>query len=65
MNDDEVPDFLIEHIKLDLESLRQILGKGKDDIYSIVHYFLTDVVSKHTDAFIGNMNYIVEKLAIK
>lgn len=49
----EVFQFLLEHINLDIESLHQILGKGKDDIFLMMHFILNDIVMKHTSAVIG------------
>lgn len=49
----EVFQFLLEHISLDIESLHQILGKGKDDIFLMMHFILNEIVMKHTSAVIG------------
>ncbi|XP_052087598.1 E3 ubiquitin-protein ligase rnf213-alpha-like isoform X5 [Mytilus californianus] len=52
----EVFQFLLEHINLDIESLHQILGKGKDDIFLMIHFILNDIVMMHTSAAIGENN---------
>ncbi|VDI70333.1 Hypothetical predicted protein [Mytilus galloprovincialis] len=49
--------YIMEHIKLDLQSIQRVLGKSNDEVYLLIHYILADIVNKH------NMNVIGENCA--
>ncbi|XP_071122875.1 E3 ubiquitin-protein ligase RNF213-like [Mytilus edulis] len=49
----ELPDFLLDHIDFDIECLRRILGKSRDDVFLLVHCLLATIMEKHTMSVIG------------
>ncbi|CAC5383752.1 RNF213 [Mytilus coruscus] len=48
IQEDEVASFLLQHISADLETMQNVLGKNKDDVFLLVHQFLFVLTELHT-----------------
>lgn len=49
---DQVPQFLVEHLMLDLDILRQAIGKSHDDASVLLHIIFNHMMSLNA----GNVN---------
>lgn len=54
IEESDLPSFILQHIELDIESLHQILGRGKDDIFMLIHHLLSEIMKYHSFNVIGN-----------
>lgn len=59
IQEDEVASFLFKHISADLETMQNVLGKNKDDVFLLVHQFLFALTELHTANVIGIFMIII------